>query len=236
MKHLFYSNQISTDNLLLDEEESVHAQRVLRLKQGDRIWVTNGQGHLYECSITETGKKSITAAIHSSTTVEKPDLRIHLAIAPTKNMDRLEWLVEKLVETGITSITPVLCSHAERKVVKTDRLKKIALTAMKQSQQYWLPEIKELTNLGDFVSSLKVNHAKKLIAHCRNPSIPYIKEYISKDCMEYWILIGPEGDFAEPEIELALKNNWQEISLGETRLRTETAGLVACLAIHSFIR
>lgn len=236
MKHLFFSNQVTNNFLQLDEEESAHAQRVLRLKKGDSIWVTNGSGTLYACEITETAKKSVTAIIQSSTQHQRNVTGIHLAIAPTKNMDRLEWLVEKLVETGITGIHPVLCNHAERKVLKTERLHKIALMAMKQSQQYWLPEIHELTEYNSFLKSMNELKTEKLIAHCRKPGLPHIKNFIRAENPDYYILIGPEGDFSEAEINLALAAGWKEISLGETRLRTETAGLIACTAIHILTR
>jgi len=224
---LFYDSTISKDltDFILNEEESGHACKVLRLKAGDKIAIVNGKGDYFTTEITEPHARKCQVKIISCTTEEPDNKSIHIAIAPTKNMDRIEWFVEKATELGITEITLLLCKNNERKVIKTDRLEKILISAMKQSKRLYLPVLNELTPVNNFIQS----HPNGLIAHCyvgEKGNISHL--YKPNNCA---ILIGPEGDFTQEEVDIARKNGYQAIELGENRLRTETAGLYACMQV-----
>jgi 16S rRNA (uracil1498-N3)-methyltransferase len=225
---LFYNPNIdeSTRQFSFDKDESKHIVKVLRKQIGDTLNVTNGRGLLWETQIELATPSNCTVKCVALQTFEQPKKRIHLAVAPTKMMDRMEWLVEKATEIGITSFTPLICSHSERDNLKIERLEKIALSAMKQSKQFYLPEIKTLTSFEKFVSASQ--KGDKFVAHCiENEKQPFEEKV--KNCQEITILIGPEGDFTEKEIQLALSHQFQAVSLGQTRLRTETAALVSCV-------
>ena len=226
---IFYVPNIDAD-LHLPEEESQHAVRVLRLQLGDKIELVDGKGNYYEAVISFPHQKHCGFEIVSKIENYRPlPCRLHIAIAPTKNMDRIEWVAEKVTEIGVSEITPLLCRHSERKVIKTDRLEKILVSAMKQSKKSYLPKLNDMTALSRFVE--QHNGTDCYIAHCfDNEKRILAKEYSAgKDAT---ILIGPEGDFDEQEVSLALKKGYVPISLGESRLRTETAGVVACHTIH----
>lgn len=226
----FYAPNIET-TLTLPESDSQHCIRVLRMKAGDIIEVIDGKGFRYKCRILDAHQKRTTLEI---ITKEEIPLcwknKITIAVAPTKHLDRIEWLVEKMTEVGINRIIPLLCRHSERKEVKVERLEKIAISAMKQSLKTVLPEISPITPIYDVITSL--NASQKFIAYCET-SIPrqlFCNEY--KPNLDTIILIGPEGDFSQEEIKLALENGYKPISLGDNRLRTETAALVACQTCH----
>jgi 16S rRNA (uracil1498-N3)-methyltransferase len=222
---LFYDSTISKEDtdFTLNEEESGHACKVLRLKGGDKIAIVNGKGDYFTTEITEPHARKCQVKILSCTSEEPSEKNIHIAIAPTKNMDRIEWFVEKATELGITEITLLLCKNNERKVIKTDRLEKILVAAMKQSKRLYLPVLNELTPVNNFVQS----HPNGLIAHCYEDEKGTISNlFKSNNCA---ILIGPEGDFTLEEVEFANKNGYRAIDLGKNRLRTETAGLYACM-------
>lgn len=214
----------------LPEQESQHCVKVLRMKAGDTIAVTDGKGFFYECTIVQPHPKQ--CLLHIGRETEQPkswNFTLRLAFAPTKNMDRNEWFVEKATEMGIDRFTPLACQFSERKELKTHRLQKIAVSAMKQSQQAVLPEMDEMTRFADFIS--RPFNGQKFIAHCYDmPKKPLAQLYRKGE--NALILIGPEGDFSEEEVHQAIANGFAPISLGNNRLRTETACLAAVHTAH----
>lgn len=227
---LFYNPDIkeSTDFFTFDKEESKHIIKVLRMKDTDLLYVTNGKGFLFKTQITLASDIKCMVKILSFEKAETPRYHLHLAVAPTKMNDRYEWFLEKATELGIAEITPIICEHSERKQIKTDRFDKIIQTAMKQSNQYYLPKLNEPIAFKDFIK-IK-NDGLKLIAHCEEGSKKTLKNVL-KPSQSVTIMIGPEGDFSDKEIQLALENNCIAVSLGTTRLRTETAAVVACHSV-----
>lgn len=228
---LFYNPDISedTENFFFDKEESKHIIKVLRKKEGDNLFVTNGLGFLFKTEIILASDSKCQVKIVSSEKSNPLKYKLHLAVAPTKMNDRFEWFLEKATEIGITEITPIICDHSERKIIKTDRFDKIILSAMKQSLQYYLPKLNEPISFKDFIKQQK-NEGFNLIAHCEETDKKSLKE-ILKPNENVTILIGPEGDFSEKEINLALENYYIPVTLGNTRLRTETAAVVACHSV-----
>jgi 16S rRNA (uracil1498-N3)-methyltransferase len=224
---LFYQPNINNTKAL-SEEEARHCIKVVRKKQGDIINVIDGNGSFYECRVTEITKKEC----HFEVVSEKREMgfpfHLHIAIAPTKNMDRLEWFVEKCTEIGISEISFLLCERSERKHIKLERLRKIAVSAAKQSIKATVPQLNDLTKYTDFIK--QDLDGTKLIAHLVDEE----RNYISKDTVsdKYTILIGPEGDFSPKEVKEALSSHFQAISLGPNRLRTETAGISACQQVN----
>jgi 16S rRNA (uracil1498-N3)-methyltransferase len=236
--HLFYTPDIHADLYTLNEEESKHCVRVLRLTMGDRIVLIDGKGGLYDAEITlDHPKRCEVKIITKKKEVGKHPYRIHIAIAPTKNMDRLEWFAEKATEIGMDELSLLSCQHSERVVVKKERLEKVLVSAMKQSVKAYLPQLNGVIDLKKFVTETVDFKGQKFIAHCLLPMSskktekPLLKEeyQLKQDVL---ILIGPEGDFSVDEVQLALKHGFREISLGTSRLRTETAALTACLTVH----
>lgn len=226
----FFAPEIETIPKL-PESESQHAIRVLRKSAGDIIEVVDGKGSRYQCRIVDPHPKHTVIEIEERKEVKPAWTNLlTIAVAPTKHLDRMEWLVEKLTEIGINRITPLRCRHSERKELKRDRLEKIAISAMKQSLKATLPIIDEMTDFKQFVTTDM--SAQRFIAYC--------DDYIQRKALvdEYHpnhdttILIGPEGDFSSEEVSLAFENNFCPISLGNNRLRTETAALVACDTCH----
>jgi 16S rRNA (uracil1498-N3)-methyltransferase len=211
----------------LTAEESWHCTKVLRMKSGEKIHLIDGAGNFYEGELSLLNEKKCVATItEGPKTQAKHPYYLHLAIAPTKNIDRMEWLVEKAVEIGIDEITFMRCKNSERTVIKEDRLIKIAESAVKQSLQAYIPKINGLTNFSDVIS---VNADLKLMAHCEESTKKTIKDFEIKD-RKSLVLIGPEGDFSKEEIAAAKTAGFSELSLGANRLRTETAGLYVCNA------
>lgn len=229
---LFYTPDINltTSTFILDEAESKHAVKVLRLATGDKISLVDGKGTFFEAEITQAHAKKCELRILSSTKEANSKSTIHIAIAPTKNNDRLEWFVEKATEIGITEITPLICQRSERKMLKTDRLEKTAIAAMKQSLKASLPKINEPITFKDFIK-ITPKQSNLFIAHCLDNTEKHLVDVCTKN-KETLVLIGPEGDFSKEEIDLAIKNHFKPISLGKSRLRTETAGIVACHTIN----
>lgn len=225
MKNLFYEKE--PEKGYLDEEESGHAVRVLRHKTGDVLQLTDGKGTLMEVKITDAHPKKCTFEIISSNTHARPSKYIHLAIAPTKNADRMEWLVEKAVEIGISELSLILCEHSERRVYKTDRLLKIAIAAMKQSHNFYLPRINELQPYSKFLEGVTQTH--KIIALLDNNAQQLSSLSIKEDVC---LLVGPEGDFSPKEITQALEKGFKSVLMGNSRLRTETAGLVGITLLN----
>lgn len=221
---LFYQPGIPEGVHHLDPDESRHAAKVLRLKEGDPLSVTDGKGVLYEVQILRADFTKCTFRILNAHIQPQHQFHRHIAIAPTKNADRTEWFVEKAIELGIDQISFILCKNSERKVLNAERMEKIAVSAMKQSLQSCLPI---LTPLHPFRDILKSSVNQKFIA-CVDPENPQHLKSLAQPGNNYLVLIGPEGDFAPDELQQALDNGFQKVSLGSTRLRTETAGLAAC--------
>ncbi len=223
---LFYVNQIpQTHTFELPEIEAKHL-RVIRPQIGQTLHLTDGKGNVLETSILEITKRQISLQKIHQQFIEKPySHRIHLAIAPTKNTDRIEWLVEKCTEIGVDKITFLMTKHSERKYFKTDRVHKKAIAALKQSLKFWLPEITELTDFQDFIKNNTAQNKFMAYVDFDNP-IHLAK--VALPAQSYCLLIGPEGDFSETELKTALASDFQKVSLGKSRLRTETAGVVGC--------
>jgi 16S rRNA (uracil1498-N3)-methyltransferase len=227
--HIFYTPDISGKTYTLDETESKHCVRVLRLAKGDEITLVNGHGGLFTAEIEDPNpKRCMVKVIQEQLDFGKRNFNVHVAIAPTKNIERTEWFLEKATEIGISRVTPLLCRHSERKEIKNERLEKVMVSAMKQSLKAYLPQLDELTKFNDFIR--QPFSGQKFMAHCEEQYWELLKNAV-KSGENYLILIGPEGDFSSEEIELALKAGFEPVSLGESRLRTETAGVVAC---HTF--
>ena len=225
---LFYNEHITPElkNFLFDKEESRHIVRVLRKKTGDVIYLTNGKGWLFTCVIIDANDKRCTVRIEKSTHQPKPgNYYLHIAIAPTKSNDRYEWFLEKATEIGIDEITPLICTRSERKIIKPGRYQKVIIAATKQSLKTYLPKLNPLTHFDDFVA--KKHPGINLIAHCEDTERSQLKNSVQPG-ERITVLIGPEGDFSSQEIETALKKGFIPLSLGKSRLRTETAGLKVC--------
>lgn len=223
---LFYIPEISGDLVTLDETESKHAIKVLRMSVGDRVQIVDGKGGIYDAKIADVHPKKCQLSIVSSQKESsRKNYRLHIAIAPTKNIARFEWFLEKTTELGIDEITPLLTEQSERKVLKYDRLEKILVAAMKQSQKTFLPRLNKLISFEDFIQ--QTVEKEKFIAHCFDGEKKHLKNAIRKE-NDLLVLIGPEGDFSLEEVVFAKQNGFEEISLGYERLRTETAGVVAC--------
>lgn len=222
---LFYTNVIENGFARLDEEESRHLLSVLRRKVGDRLQLTDGRGFFYEAELTETGKRHALARIISKTETppERP-ARLHIAIAPTKQIERFEWFLEKAVEIGVDEVTPLLCQRSERDTIRLDRLEKILISAMKQSLRSRLPKLNELTRFQQFATA--ATETQKRIAWCADEPLPHLKTTLLPN-QNTVVAIGPEGDFSPEEVVLALQNGFTGVSLGAARLRTETAGVFA---------
>ncbi|NNK82629.1 MAG: 16S rRNA (uracil(1498)-N(3))-methyltransferase, partial [Flavobacteriaceae bacterium] len=227
---LFYNQHINqyTKEFSFSKEESKHISKVLRKREGDTLYITNGHGWLFTAQITSADFKHCSAIILNSKFHEKHSYNLHLVVAPTKLNDRYEWFLEKATEIGIDSITPIICDHSERKVIKKGRFEKIVLSAMKQSLQYHLPKLNDAITFKKFIQ--KDFSGKRFIAHCEELDRKSLKQEL-KPNTEITILIGPEGDFSVKEIEMALSHNFIPVTLGNTRLRTETAAIVACHSV-----
>ena len=227
---LFYNPNISKNDISFNfnKEESRHIVKVLRKKSGDILHITNGNGWLFEGELTLVDTKHCSVNILSKALQKKRPYNLHIAVAPTKMNDRYEWFLEKATEIGIETITPIICDHSERKVVKTERFEKIIQSAMKQSLQFYLPKLNPPIVFKDFVNQDFTD--QKFIAHCEDTHKSTLKSKL-KSKQNCTILIGPEGDFSVKEIEIALRHNFIPVTLGETRLRTETAAITACHSV-----
>lgn len=228
---LFYNPEITstTKEIIFSKEESRHIIKVLRKKEQDLLYITNGLGILFTAKINApSDKKCVATVIDFEHRQKEWNYYLHVAIAPTKNNDRLEWFLEKATEIGIDEITPIICQNSERRSVKKERLEKIILSAMKQSLKYTLPKLNDPIKFTDFISQ-EPSEGLRCIAHCEDSDKTSFKSVLKNDS-KVMILIGPEGDFSINEIKLALTKGITPISLGNSRLRTETAGLAA---VHS---
>jgi len=259
--NLFYTPDITGGIYSLNEEESRHCQKVLRLRQGDSIHLTDGRGTLFEAKITDLQSRRVTVEVTSRQDgFGRRDYFLHLAVAPTKNIDRFEWFLEKATEIGVDEITPLICDHSERRQLRTDRLEKVITAAVKQSLKAYHPKLNEPIALGEFLTSpppsphasplpslhapmppgLPASSLPRFPADSQNTNkfiayitldAPLLKQLYQKGSSAI-ILIGPEGDFSPSEVESAITSGYQVISLGKSRLRTETAAIAACHTIE----
>ena len=226
--HTFYSSFIQNGHILLPEEETRHAFRVLRLHKGDQVNVFDGEGNIFRCSILSISKKEAVLEILSKT---KPDFlrpQLRMLVAPTKNTDRFEWFVEKAAEMGVSDIFPVITEHSERKVIKLQRLEKIIISAMKQSGNPWKPRLHEIKDLDNLLNNFR--DCQRFIAYCGKTEKIRLYDAFGDD-QAVAVLIGPEGDFSPGEVKSAMAEGWKPVTLGNRRYRTETA---AVLAVHTF--
>lgn len=237
--YLFYATDIPAtiavgQSITLNDEQSAHAVRVLRYAAGDTIHIADGRGNMYEAIITNPHPKHCEAELRNITVLPKHHRgNLHIAVAPTKNIERIEWLAEKCTEIGVDTITPLLCHYSERKVIRTDRLQKIILSAAKQSLSAYLPQLNELTPLEACIRN--TTEQRRYIAH----SSPWLDKKDLRDELRKSestapaiVLIGPEGGFSDEEVRLAMEHGFVPVSLGEARLRTETAAIVACMMLN----
>ena len=224
---LFYAPEITLPLYTLSEEESKHCVRVLRMKRGDELHITDGRGNMYRCKVVDDNAKRCTVeVIHTTPNYEPLAYELVMAVAPTKNIDRYEWFLEKATEVGISEVYPLECDHSERRQIKAEREEKVITAAVKQSLKAYHPTLHDMTRFRDVVTM--PFEGQKFIAHC-NDSLgerEYLGKLVEKGGRSL-ILIGPEGDFSEEEITFALNNGFKAISLGKERLRTETAALIA---------
>ena len=226
----FYTPDINGLRYTLSEDESAHAVRVLRLKAGDEITLVDGRGGWYRAKIDDLHHKhcQIEVLEHRADYGKRP-YRLHIGIAPTKNIDRFEWFIEKATETGIDEITPLLCERSERKYVNVERLQRIVIAAMKQSQKAYLPQLNEMTTFCKWLETQNSGHG--YIAHCNEGERQSLKTAYQPG-QNATIAIGPEGDFSIQEVAQAIACGFKGITMGASRLRTETAGILACQSVY----
>lgn len=229
----FYSPDISSPYITLDAEESRHCVKVMRLREGDTLEVVDGCGRLCHCSVVRPDASGCVVAVERcEENYRVRPFRLHLAVAPTKNTARIEWLVEKAVEIGVDEITPIVCDHSERNIQKVERLHKIAVSAMKQSQRAMLPALHDAVDLRSFVGRYAADRATvRMVCYCEGDQrVPLSSVYSAGS--DAVVLIGPEGDFSKEEIGMTIAAGFAPITLGDTRLRTETAALYAISALN----
>jgi len=228
--NLFYDPDITGQLYTLNKVDSNHLVRVLRIKIGETVFVTNGKGMLFECIVSDTNPKSCQIEIVNKTPGgDKRNFNLQIAIAPTKNISRFEWFLEKSTEIGVDCISPILCDHSERKTIKLDRLNRVITAAMKQSLKSFHPKLDDLININDLIE--KPFQGQKIIAYVDN-EIENELFNMCKPNVDTLVLIGPEGDFSKEEISKAIDNGFIPVKLGPSRLRTETAGIVACHTVN----
>lgn len=229
---LFFNSNITKDSkdISFNKEESKHISKVLRKNQGDLLKITNGKGLFFEVELTFTNPKNCLAKVNSVKNITPLPYYLHLVVAPTKLNDRYEWYLEKATEIGVSEITPIICEHSERKVINLERFEKKIQSAMKQSLKAYLPVINPAISLKIFLKNQNSNNNQKLIAHCEETKKQSLKSILQPN-QTTTILIGPEGDFSPNEIKLAQESGFIPVSLGENRLRTETAAIVACHSV-----
>ena len=234
---IFWTDRIEAGLCFLGEEESAHCVRVLRHREGDNVCVIDGAGTMYECVLSQASPKAAVARIEKANPGwGSHPYRLEMAVCPTKNIDRYEWFVEKATEVGTDRFVPVIGDHSERKVLKTERLRRIVLSAAKQSLKAAVPEISEPLTVKEFIASVADTSALKMIACCfedeSHPRTSVMQALSGTDRREYIVLIGPEGDFSREEVRLAIEAGFIPVHLGESRLRTETAALAAVFAAY----
>ena len=224
--NLIYSPQASVGAIIVPDENEFHHLQVLRAREGEALQVFDGLGNLYLATIANMAKRFVTIQIKELIKNEPlPISQLHIAIAPTKNIERTEWFIEKATEIGIHSITPIICQRSERRELRIDRLEKVLLSAAKQSLHLHLPKLNNAVPFKEFIKSTKDKENKKFIAFCEEKTM-HLKDAFQPN-QSILILIGPEGDFSSDEVLIAKNAGYETISLGESRLRTETAGIMA---------
>lgn len=227
----FFVEKLDASFITLNEETSKHIVQVLRMENGEKLQLTDGKGSLAIASITDNNRKRCQVQIVQTSNIKAPAANITIAISPVKNNSRFEWFLEKATEIGVNAIIPVICSRTEKQHFKFDRMQSILISAMLQSQQACLPELHQPIKLNEAV--LKASQDQKFIAHCEDESNKtQLNSALVNNPGSKLILIGPEGDFTKEEIDLALSNNFKPVALGDTRLRTETAGIVAATLLR----
>jgi len=230
--HYFFAPNILNNQSILDEEESLHLSKVLRLKEGEEVFLMNGKGGIFKGTILKThAKQTLIGSIELVEQQIARKVHLHIAIVPTKQMERFEWFLEKAVELGIEEITPITSNRGYRFQVKEERLMKIVLSAMKQSKHAFLPTLNEVTKLSDFLS--RPRHETCFVAHCAESNKVSWSKCITES-EKLCLLIGPEGDFTHEEIENSILAGFQPVHLGNSRLRTETAGIYAAASVRSY--
>jgi len=228
--HLFYTPDLLTDTYRLSEEESKHCVRVLRLTEGEKLFLVDGKGLFCEAVIISANPKAcILNVTNRKSNYAKRDYQLTIGVAPTKNIDRYEWFLEKATEIGIDIIIPLLSRYSERKEIKPERLEKVMVSAMKQSIKAYLPILNPMQTFKKTISD--PFSGQKFIAHCYEGEKPLLRDVVEKG-KDVLILIGPEGDFSTEEVELAISEGFIPVSLGTSRLRTETAALAACHTVN----
>ncbi len=227
---LFFDPEFSPTNTVLNPEESKHCIRVLRHNKGDEITILNGNGTLFTAQIIDANPKACKLEILNQTIESERPFSLHMVVAPTKNIDRFEWFLEKATEIGIEQITPIICEHSERKIIKPERLEKVIIAATKQSLKSYKPILNPIISFKDFIAK-DYSNMHQFIAHCYNSPKELLKNSYSTNT-NVIILIGPEGDFSEEEVKRAIENGFAPVSLGKARLRTETAAIMACTTIN----
>jgi len=228
---VFYAPDISGRSYSLDETESKHIIRVLRMKKGDPVKVIDGKGNMYEGTVAEPDpKKCLIEVLSVHRDFEKRDYRLHIAISPLKNHERLEWFVEKAVEIGIDEITPLICKNTEKPGIKADRIRNIIISAMKQSLKAKEPALNRARSFSEFMN--EKYEGRLMMAHCHSDINRKRIEEVYRRGEDALIMIGPEGDFSKEETEATLSNLFTHILLGSSRLRTETAGVAACHSVY----
>lgn len=228
----FYNDEINTglNQLVLNEETSKHVVQVLRMKAGEQLQITDGKGNLFTTEIIDGHKKKTTVKILSYIFVKESERKITIAISLVKNTSRFEWFLEKATEIGVNEIIPLLCTRTEKQHFRFERMNGILTSAMLQSQQSWLPVLHEPVKFDDLIMK-QFDNCKKFIAHCLPDGNKKPLHHQINELSNHLIVIGPEGDFTSQEIEQALQNDFTAVALGQTRLRTETAGIVAATVL-----
>lgn len=233
--NLFYhpNSRPEDTQIIFEKEESRHITKVLRKTEGDVLHITNGQGYIFSATLANVGPKQSLATITEVLQQDPLPYRLHMAVAPTKNNDRFEWFLEKATEIGIDTITPIICDRSERKIIKPERFERIIESAMKQSLKAYKPKLGAAVSFSELINQTKDTSAVKCIAHCSDSPKELFKNVIQAR-EDLLILIGPEGDFSDKEIQIAEENGFVGVSLGSSRLRTETAAITACHSV-SFV-
>lgn len=227
---IFFNEDVLAEYITLPEEASKHVVQVLRMQNGEQLQLTDGKGNLCTCIITDNHRKKCQIQVVERSFQPKPGQRICIAISPLKNNNRFEWFLEKATEVGIGEIVPLICERTEKQQVKEERLKGIIISAMLQSRQVWMPILHAPVKFEKFIATQQFS--EKYIAHCAEGiGKILLQNSISKSAISYLLLIGPEGDFSTDEIEFSLSENFKPVSLGHTRLRTETAGIAGAITL-----